>query len=43
MRTREEIKKLQIQAWDTNDESIKELIIVDLLLDIRDLLAKEDK
>lgn len=41
MKTSREIKELQIRAWKENDQSIQELIVVDLLLDIRDILNKK--
>lgn len=39
MRIRTEIIESQIQGWETHDQSIYEMNVLETLLDIRDLLA----
>lgn len=40
MRTKIEIKELQIKSWKEDDGSIHEMLLIDLLLDIRELLLR---
>lgn len=39
MRNRNDIYKRQISGWKSNDQSVYEMNVLEVLLDIRDLLA----